>query len=100
MNNKNNIPTIAALAEIYDRHAGIMYGCIFRLVEKQDTSEKILKQIFSDLYNKEQKKVLNINDRLWFAKLALQTTVAFLKDAAVLEGIKFNERSLLASTEV
>lgn len=76
---KNNIEKITDLEEVYDKHASLMYGCIYRLVEKKETAEQILKQIFVDLHNREEYKTVDINNTFWYTKHALQTAIAFLK---------------------
>lgn len=67
------------LEEVYDKYAGLMYGCIYRLVSKKAIAEQILKQIFLDLHTNSEYKTLDINNKFWYTKYAVQTTITFLK---------------------
>ncbi len=47
----NHKPT-GFFEEMYDKHAALMYGCIYRLIPNKDIADKILTDVFIDIYNK------------------------------------------------
>ena len=78
---KNNNSSSNTIENIYDRHAAIMYGCIFKIVTHTDTAENILKEIFFDFQKNSAICMQNIDNSMWFAKHAMKKAFGFIKAA-------------------
>ncbi len=83
--------------EVYDKHAGFIYACIYRLVAEKQIAEIFLKQIFIHLHKREECKTINIHNTFWYTKYAVQTTIAFLKNNS---STAFNVATVMQNTAV
>ena len=81
--NQNN--TIDTIEMIYEKHAALMYGCIYKLVEQKDTANKILSEVFIDLYNRKEEYSYSIDDTVWFLKKAVKAAFHFIKEGHMAE---------------
>ena len=75
--NHNN--STASIEMIYEKHAAVMYGCIYKLVPQKEFADKILSEVFIDLYKKREEHNYSINDSVWFLKLAIKAAFTFIK---------------------
>ena len=64
---------------IYDLHAANMYGCIYKIVQSQKYAEEILTSIFEDISKNYSFDNKEYKQSIWYIKLALKKTFAFLK---------------------
>ena len=75
--NHNN--SNASIEIIYEKHAAVMYGCIYKLVQQKEVADKILVEVFIDIYKKTDEYNYNINDSVWFLKHAMKAAFTFIK---------------------
>ncbi len=69
----------ASLELIYEKYAALMYGCIYKLVPQKETADKILSEVFIDLYKNEDANNFILKDSMWFLKHAMKAAFDFIK---------------------
>ena len=75
--NHNN--STAPIEMIYEKYAAMMYGCIYKLVQQKEVADKILGEVFIDIYKKKDEYNYSINDSIWFLKHAMKAAFTFIK---------------------